>query len=52
MVEFLTFDKTNYVTGSTFFVDGGMALYPAFGPSFDLGKSQGKCGGGEALQSK
>jgi glucose 1-dehydrogenase len=40
MVEFLASDKATYVTGSTFFVDGGMTLYPAFGPSFDLGKKQ------------
>ena len=40
MVEFLASDKANYVTGSTFFVDGGMTLYPAFGLSFDLGKKQ------------
>ncbi len=40
MVEFLASDKANYVTGNTFFVDGGMTLYPAFGLSFDLGKKQ------------
>ena len=40
MVEFLASDKANYVTGSTFFVDGGMTLYPAFGLSFDHGKKQ------------
>src|SRR5919199_5523385 len=42
MVEFLASDKANYVTGTTFFVDGGMTLYPAFGPSLDLGKKQGE----------
>jgi glucose 1-dehydrogenase len=48
MVEFLASDKANYVTGNTFFVDGGMTLYPAFGPSFDLGKSKGEQEGGQA----
>lgn len=38
MVEFLASEKAGYVTGSTFFVDGGMTLYPSFGPSFDSGK--------------
>lgn len=38
MVEFLASEKAGYVTGSTFFVDGGMTLYPAFGLSFDTGK--------------
>jgi glucose 1-dehydrogenase len=40
MVEFLGSDKASYITGSTFFVDGGMTLYPSFDPSFDQGKKQ------------
>jgi glucose 1-dehydrogenase len=39
IVELLASDKASYVTGSTFFVDGGMTLYPAFGPSFDSTKA-------------
>ena len=30
IVEFLASEKASYVTGTTFFVDGGMALYPSF----------------------
>lgn len=29
-VVWLASDESDYVTGSTLFVDGGMALYPSF----------------------
>jgi glucose 1-dehydrogenase len=30
VVEVLASDKASYVTGTAFFVDGGMTLYPSF----------------------
>jgi glucose 1-dehydrogenase len=31
VMSFLVSDKSNYITGQTIFVDGGLTLYPAFG---------------------
>ena len=31
VVEFLASYKASYVTGASYFVDGGMTLYPSFG---------------------
>ena len=35
VVEFLASDKASYITGSSFFIDGGMTLYPGFNLSED-----------------
>jgi glucose 1-dehydrogenase len=38
VVEFLASSKASYVTGTTFFVDGGMTLYPSFGEDLEQHK--------------
>jgi hypothetical protein len=33
---FLAYNKASYVTGASYFADGGMTLYPSFGLSVDF----------------
>jgi len=32
VVRWLVSDEADYITGTTIYVDGGMTLYPSFGP--------------------
>lgn len=40
VVEFLASPKASYVTGTTFFIDGGMTLYPNFGEELEQHKHE------------